>query len=96
MRTGKIVELRCVYRDEDKNVQGGVNFYLPENSRIVMIQTWEHTASGEIWGQVQPDPIGSDQGLLEYFLEAWQDRKENPWTGGLIHYEVEDVDGNYC
>lgn len=90
----KIIQLRVVYWDEDKNIQGGINFLLPEGSEVVMYQEWEHTASGNVWQQVCPDPIGS-QGLLEYFLSAWQDKHLDPYTEEVRHYEIEYVDDNW-
>lgn len=89
----EIIKLSVVYRDEDKNIQGGIDFFLPEGSVVVMYQVWEHTASGRLYDPVNPDAIG-EMGLLEYFLEAWQDRPRESGDG-VTHYEVDDVQGNW-
>jgi hypothetical protein len=87
--TKKTIEVRCVYRDEDKNIQGGVNFYWVVGAKTVLYQEWEHSCAGKIWEGVAPDPMAQD-GLLDYFLECWQGRREDGYL-----YEVESVDEDY-
>lgn len=89
MREVEIIRLRTVWRDAEGHAQGGADFYLPEGSRIVMIQRWEHTASQKVFAQVEPDPIG-ELDLLTYWLQNWRNDHENNIT-----YEVDDV-GYYC
>lgn len=88
MNRQKMIALSVVYRDENKDIQGGMNFYWVPGAVTVLYQEWEHMAAGEIWGKVTPDPMLGD-GLLTYFLENWQDRPEGP------HYEVYSVNGDY-
>lgn len=89
MKNGKIVQLRTVWADDDGHIQGGINFFLPEDSRIVMIQRWEYMAAGNVYSQVEPDVIG-EQGLLEYWIHSFKHDHEND-----REYRIDDVDGDY-
>jgi len=77
------VKLSVVYRDEDKNVAGGIDFYWPSGGRTVMYQEWEYRCSGNAYSQVKPDPMLGNS-LLDYFLQNWQDKEG-------IHFEVKDA-----
>lgn len=83
MYTTPTVELSVDQLDEDGNVQGGLRFYWTEGAHVVLVQAWEYSCSGNIYGPVNPDPMAQDN-LLDYFLECWQDRAG-------IHYRTNDV-----
>lgn len=81
-----ITRMAVVEKDESGDVQGGMVFLHPKGSDIVIYQKWEYRCSGNVYGPMLPDPIGSE-GLLAYFLENWQDKAE-PFEEP-VHYEID-------
>lgn len=79
--------IKALSYDEDGQISGGLNIYWTQGSRVVLYNTWEYTASGNIYSPVSPDPIG-EVSLLEYFIDCW--------TQGEIEYHMEDVIENHC
>lgn len=79
----KTIQVRTVIEDEDSLVQGGVDFYWVKGSKTVLYQSWEHRASGPVWGEVTPDPMCGDD-FLEYLYENWSE------------YRVLDVEEDFC
>jgi hypothetical protein len=49
---------------------GGADFYWEKGSSVVLIQEWEHRASGPVWSQVEVDPMSGDN-LAEYIGQCW-------------------------
>lgn len=62
---------------------GGANFYWEKGSPVVLVQHWEHKASGPVWSQVEPDPMFGED-LAEYIKACWDD------------YIIIDVVDDYC
>jgi hypothetical protein len=85
--TTDTIWVKALSYDEEGQVTGGLNLYWTQGARVVMYNTWEYTASGNIYSPVSPDPIG-EVSLLEYFMESW--------TKGEVEYYLEDVVQNYC
>jgi hypothetical protein len=67
----------------DGHPAGGAHFYWEPGSRVVLVQEWEHRASGPVWDQVVSDPMaGTD--LCVYIKECWD------------HYIIVDVEEEHC
>jgi len=74
--------------DEDGDEIGGYIFLWVAGARVILVQEWEFKASGEVYGPVNPDPIGED-GVLEYLFGA-------NYLGPNSTMHIKSVDGNYC
>ncbi len=87
-----MIKIQALSRElVDGYPSGGAHFYWEPGSRVVLIQHWEHTASGPIWGQVEPDPMSgagdqetSGEDLCVYIKECWD------------NYIVIDVEEDHC
>lgn len=54
------------------NIAGGITMWWVEGSPVVLLQTWEHRASGKTFGEIQETWTSSD--LLTYFInQGWND-----------------------
>jgi len=62
----------------------GIDFYWTFGAHVVLIQHWFEMSFGRFYGPVEPDPMSQDN-LLDYFLECWQDKEG-------IHFTVGDVE----
>lgn len=62
---------------------GGAHFYWEPGTRTVLVQEWEHRASGPVWSQVMPDPMVGDD-LATYIKECWD------------NYIIVDAEAEHC
>lgn len=79
-----MIKVKALSRElVDGYPDGGADFYWERGSRVVLIQHWEHRASGPVWGQVEPDPMYGDD-LAAYIKGSWD------------NYIIVDVEEDHC
>lgn len=83
--------VEIVEKDENGNIQGGIDFWHVPGADTYLYQQWEHTASGNSFGQkgefsqVLPDPVvkSTEEELtdLQYTIKhCWLEQTGMVWS----------------
>lgn len=90
----KMHHVEIVEKDENGNIQGGIDFWHVPGADTYLYQEWEHKASGEVFAQALPDPVVSDpkgeSDLLYTVKECWLEQ-----TGMVFKNPTDPVDKDY-
>lgn len=66
-----MIKISALSRDlVDGHPDGGCNFYWEPGTHVVLVQEWEHRASGPVWSEVVPDPMWGDD-FCDYVKKCW-------------------------
>jgi len=71
-----ITRVKIVCKDEEGDVQGGMEFFHTPGNDVILYSRWEYRCSGNTYGPVNPDPIGKTD-LLTYLIEGWLGQRED-------------------